>query len=236
MITPAMADYLLAPSILSADFTRLGDQIREAEAAGADWIHLDVMDGHFVPNLSMGPAILAAARRATRLPLDVHLMVEKPERLLEAFAKAGADLLTVHVESTVHLHHALQSIKDLGLRAGVTLNPATPAESILPVLPMVDLVLVMCVDPGFSGQGFIQAMLPKIGQIRRWVQERHLPVRIEVDGGITAETIGPAAEAGGDVFVAATAVFGHPQGIRAGIEALRQALAQQPVGQRIGRP
>jgi ribulose-phosphate 3-epimerase len=178
-----MGRHLLAPSILSADFTCLGEQIQQAEKAGAAWIHVDVMDGHFVPNLSIGPAVVEACRRVTRLPLDVHLMVEKPERFIESFAQAGADHLTVHVESTYHLHRVLHSIRDMGLKAGVTLNPATPLEAIAPVLPMVDLVLVMCVNPGFSGQGFIEAMLPKIRRLRDWLDRGDGQALIEVDGG-----------------------------------------------------
>jgi ribulose-phosphate 3-epimerase len=220
-----MGRHLLAPSILSADFTCLGEQIQQAEKAGAAWIHVDVMDGHFVPNLSIGPAVVEACRRVTRLPLDVHLMVEKPERFIESFAQAGADHLTVHVESTYHLHRVLHSIRDMGLKAGVTLNPATPLEAIAPVLPMVDLVLVMCVNPGFSGQGFIEAMLPKIRRLRDWLDRGDGQALIEVDGGISPSTIPELARAGADVFVAATAVFGHPQGIAAGLDSLRQALA-----------
>lgn len=219
-----MGRFLLAASILSADFARLGDQIREAEAGGADWIHVDIMDGHFVPSLSLGPAVVEACRRTTRLPLDVHLMVEQPERLIDTFAKAGADHLTVHVESTYHVHRTLQAIKDLGLRAGVTLNPGTPPECLRPVLHLADLVLVMCVNPGFSGQGFIEAGLAKVRQIRAWIDADGLPALVQVDGGITVKTIGRAAAAGAEVFAAATAVFGHPQGIAAGLSALREAL------------
>ncbi len=225
-----MGRVLLSPSILSADFTRLGEQIAEAEAGGADWIHIDVMDGHFVPNITMGPVVVEACRRATQLPLDVHLMVERPEQLLAAFAKAGADLLTVHVESTPHVHRALQAIKDLGVRAGVTLNPGTPAEALRPVLPLVDLVLVMCVNPGFSGQAFIEATLTKVGQLRSWLDLGGQRAHVMVDGGITARTAPLAVAAGADVLAAATAVFGHAQGIRAGIAELRQAIGEAVPG------
>jgi ribulose-phosphate 3-epimerase len=219
-----MGRVLIAPSILSADFTRLGEQIAEAEAAGADWIHVDIMDGHFVPNLSMGPVVVEACRRATQLPLDVHLMVERPERLISAFAKAGADLLTVHVESTPHVFRTLQAIKDLGVQAGVTLNPGTPIEALRPVLPLVDLVLVMCVNPGFSGQAFIEGALGKVSQVRAWLDEDGQRAHVMVDGGITARTAPRAVAAGADVLAVATAVFSHPQGIRAGIAEIRQAL------------
>ncbi len=216
--------YVLAPSILSADFLRLGEQIAACEQAGADWIHIDVMDGRFVPNLTMGPMIVAAARRATRLPLDVHLMVETPEPLLAAFAEAGADGLTVHVETCPHLHRTLQQIRALGCRAGVVLNPATPAALVEPVLHMVDLVLVMSVNPGFGGQAFLPEVLPKIARLRAWLDERQSPAWLEVDGGISAETIGAVRQAGATAFVAGSAVFGHPQGIAAGIQALRDQL------------
>ena len=224
MIEAMTGGYLISPSILSADFTRLGEQIAEAEDAGADWIHVDVMDGHFAPNLSMGPAIVEACRRATKLPLDVHLMIEAPERMIDAFAKAGADLLTVHIEASPHVHALLQTIHDLGLRAGVSLNPGTPAEAIAEVLPLADLILVMTVNPGFSGQGFVEATLPKLRTIRRWANEGQNKPRIEVDGGISAVTAPLAAESGADVFVAAKAIFGHPDGIAAGLRALRAAL------------
>ncbi len=215
----------IAPSILSADFTRLGDQIQEAEEAGADWIHIDVMDGHFVPNLSMGPAVVEACRRVTRLPLDVHLMVEEPSRFLEAFAHAGADHLTVHIEASPHVHRLVAAVREMGLRPGISLNPGTPAEALSEVLPLVDIVLVMSVDPGYSGQGFIEDVLPKIHTLRRWIKERKLEATIEVDGGIDAGTAPLAAAAGAEVFVAATAVFGYGGGVAAGISALREALS-----------
>ncbi len=216
--------YVIAPSILSADFLHLGQQIAACEQAGADWIHIDVMDGRFVPNLTMGPMIVAAARRATRLPLDVHLMVETPEPLLEAFAKAGADGLTVHVETCPHIHRTLQQIRDLGCRAGVVLNPGTPAALIEPVLHLTDLVLVMSVNPGFGGQAFLPEVLPKIARLRTWLDERRSSAWLEVDGGISAATIAAVQEAGATAFVAGSAIFGHPRGIAAGIQDLRAQL------------
>ncbi len=219
--------FVLAPSILSADFLHLGAQIADCEAAGADWIHIDVMDGHFVPNLTMGPLIVAAARRATRLPLDVHLMVSHPEPLLAAFAEAGADRLTVHVETCPHLHRTLQQIRALGCRPGVTLNPGTPASLIEPVLHLVDLVLVMSVNPGFGGQAFLPEVLPKIKQLRALLATHNPSAWLEVDGGISAQTIAQVQAAGATAFVAGSAIFGHPQGIAAGIQALR---AQLPAG------
>lgn len=214
--------FVIAPSILSADFLRLGEQIGECEQAGADWIHVDVMDGHFVPNLTMGAVIVEACRRATSLPLDVHLMIEKPERHLEAFAKAGANILTVHVETCPHLHHTLQQIKSLGCQAGVTLNPGTPASAIQPVLHLADLVLAMCVNPGFAGQSFLPEALPKIAEIRRMLDEIGSPAWLEVDGGISEQTLPEVRKAGANAFVAANAIFKHPRGIAAGIRALRE--------------
>ena len=214
--------YIIAPSILSADFLHLGDQIQACESAGADWIHVDVMDGHFVPNLTMGPLIVEACKRATKLPLDVHLMVEKPERLLEDFAKAGASHLTVHVETCPHLHRTLQHIRSLGCKAGVTLNPGTPALAIEPVLPFVDLVLVMSVDPGFSGGVYIPEMAAKVAEIRAALDKIGSSAWLEVDGGISVETLPEMRAAGATAFVTATAVFKYPQGIAAGIRALRE--------------
>jgi ribulose-phosphate 3-epimerase len=216
---------LLAPSILSADFTRLGDEIGLAEAGGADWIHVDVMDGHFVPNLTMGPFIVEACRRATDLPLDVHLMMENPERYLDSFAAAGASGLSVHVETCPHLHQTIQSIKSLGLRAGVVLNPSTPINSLSEIVTDVDLILIMTVNPGFGGQDFIENSIAKIraaGDLRD--QNVNSNFYIEVDGGINSSTISRAFKAGADVFVAGSAVFHHPDGAKAGVEALRHQL------------
>ncbi len=216
--------FIIAPSILSADFTCLGADVSACEAAGADWLHVDVMDGHFVPNLTMGPLIVEACRRITQLPLDVHLMIERPEQLLDAFAKAGASRLIVHVETCPHLHRTLQHIKSLGCAAGVTLNPSTPAVAIEPVLGMVDQVLVMSVNPGFGGQSFIPESLAKIRQIRAMLDDLGSSARLEVDGGIDAATLPEVRAAGADAFVAGTAVFKHPQGIAAGIRALQESL------------
>jgi len=215
--------FIIAPSILSADFLHLGDVLQTCKSAGADWIHVDVMDGHFVPNLTMGPFIVEACRRGTDLPLDVHLMIEKPENLIEAYAKAGASRLTVHVETCPHLHRTLEDIKALGCKAGVTLNPGTPALSIFSVLHLVDLVLVMSVDPGFSGGTYIPEMADKVAEIRRKLDEIGSSAWLEVDGGITPETLPEIKAAGATAFVAATAIFKHPEGIAAGIDALRNS-------------
>jgi ribulose-phosphate 3-epimerase len=198
----------IAPSILAADFGKLAAEVDAVARAGADWIHVDVMDGHFVPNLTIGPPVLKALRRATKLPLDVHLMIEEPERSLAEYAAAGADRIGVHVETSPHLHRTLQQIRALGKQACVVLNPGTPAAAVEPVLAEIDQVLVMSVNPGFGGQSFIEGVLPKLAQIRRWIDERELAVELEVDGGITPDTIERAARAGANVFVAGTAVFG----------------------------
>jgi ribulose-phosphate 3-epimerase len=216
--------FVIAPSILSSDFTRLGAQIAEAEAGGADWVHVDVMDGHFVPNLTMGPFVVEACRRATSLPIDVHLMIDNPEALLEPFARAGASHLTVHVETCPDIAGTLKKIRLLGCVPGVTLNPATPAEALAPALPLAGLVLVMTVHPGYSGQSFMPEMLPKIAEVRRQLEALNSSAWLEVDGGISAATLDRVREAGADAFVAAYAVFKHPDGIAAGLHELRQHL------------
>ncbi len=215
---------VLAPSILSVDFLNLGRELAACEFAGADWIHVDVMDGAFVPTITMGPLIVEACRRGTKLPLDVHLMIEQPERHLESFAKAGADRLTVHVETCPHLHRTLQFITSLGVKAGVTLNPSTPAAMLQPVLHLADLVLVMTVNPGFGGQSFIPEMLRKVAEVRRMLDELGSPAWLEVDGGVSEQTIPPLKKAGATAFVAGNAVFRHPQGAAAGVQALRSVL------------
>jgi len=217
--------FVIAPSILSSDFLHLGDVLGACKSAGADWIHVDVMDGHFVPNLTMGPFIVKHCRRGTDLPLDVHLMIEKPEGLLEAFVEAGASRLTVHVETCPHLHHTLEDIKALGCEAGVTLNPGTPATSIFQVLPFVDLVLVMSVDPGFSGGTYIPEMVGKVAEIRKELDRIGSSAWLEVDGGMSPETLPDMKAAGATAFVSATSIFKHPDGITAGIKSLRDVIA-----------
>lgn len=198
----------IAPSILSADFGRLAEEVRAVEAAGADLVHVDVMDGHFVPNLTIGPAVVKAVREATELPLDVHLMIEHPERYLEAFVDAGASILSVHVEACVHLHRVVQQIKEAGAKASVVVNPHTPVEMVEHVLEDVDMVLVMSVNPGFGGQAFIPQSLGKIEALARRVRERGLPVDIEVDGGVKVANSKALARAGATVLVAGSAIFG----------------------------
>lgn len=213
----------LAPSILAADFTRLGEQVREAEQAGADRIHVDVMDGHFVPNISMGPVVVKAIRPITKLPLEVHLMIEQPIRFLDAFAAAGADSMLVHVENAVNLHRTVQHIKALGKKAGVVLNPATSPIAVAEILPDVDLVLVMTVNPGFGGQKFIANTLGKIRMLRQMIDETKTDIELEVDGGIDAATTTPVVEAGARVLVAGSAIFGAPEGVAAAMQRLRNA-------------
>lgn len=200
----------ISPSILSADFARLGDEIRAIDLGGADYIHIDVMDGHFVPNITIGPLVVEAVRKVTAKPLDVHLMIENPDRYIPDFAKAGADLITVHQEAVPHLHRTIQLIKSLGKKAGVSINPATPVATLDVILDDLDLVLLMSVNPGFGGQSFIPATLAKISALRQRIQERGLSVEIEIDGGVKADNIGEIAAAGADVFVAGSAVFSTP--------------------------
>ncbi|MBE7468532.1 MAG: ribulose-phosphate 3-epimerase [Anaerolineae bacterium] len=214
--------YKLAPSILTADFTRLGTQIQEAEAAGVDWIHLDIMDGHFVPNLSFGPLLVRAIRSITRLPLDVHLMIEQPDRYLADFAEAGADRMTVHVETCPHLHRTIQQIKELGCKAGVTLNPATPLSALEEILPEVDLVLIMSVNPGFGGQKYIPASTAKIARLRAMLNALNSPAEIEVDGGINAGTIAEVVGAGATVLVVGSAIFNDRAPIAENVRRLRE--------------
>ncbi len=197
----------IAPSILSADFGRLAEEISAVEKAGADWIHIDVMDGHFVPNLTIGPGVVAALRKVTRLPFDVHLMIENPERYIDDFAKAGSDTITVHVEAAHHLHRTVGLIRERGIRAGVSLNPATPLVEIEPILPDLDLLLIMTVNPGFGGQKFIDRSLTKIREARRLVDALSSDLLIEVDGGVNLDNIGAVGEAGADVMVAGAAIF-----------------------------
>lgn len=201
---------LIAPSILSADFSRLGEEVKAVEAAGADWIHVDVMDGHFAPNITIGPLVVEAVRKVTELPLDVHLMIENPDQYLEAFAKAGSAYLTVHAEACCHLHRTIQAIKDLGVKAGVALNPATPLSAIEWILEDVDLVVVMSVNPGFGGQVFIPQALKKIRDLKSMSLSTNPKVLIEVDGGVNQKTVRSVSEAGADAFVAGSAIFGSP--------------------------
>ena len=213
---------LVAPSILSADFARLGEEIAAVEAAGADWLHVDVMDGRFVPNITIGPPVVKALRRVTKLPLDVHLMIVEPERYVDAFAEAGADTITVHVEACTHLHRTLTHIRSLGKRAGVTLNPSTNEDTLRYVLDVADQILVMSVNPGFGGQSFIREVLPKVAAIRKMIDERGLPIDLEIDGGITAETAKDAIAAGARVLVAGNAVF-NTKDYKSAIEAIRSS-------------
>ncbi len=198
----------IAPSILSADFSRLGEEIKAIDHAGADYVHVDVMDGHFVPNITIGPLIVNAIRPVTELPLDVHLMIENPDQYIPDFAKAGADIIVVHAEAVRHLHRTIQLIKSLGKKAGVSLNPATSLSVLDIILPELDLVLLMTVNPGFGGQSFIESSLPKITELRRRIDALGLPIELEVDGGVKVDNIEQAAAAGADVFVAGSAVFG----------------------------
>jgi ribulose-phosphate 3-epimerase len=226
MMEPAMnsARIKIAPSILAADFARLGEQVAVAEKAGADRIHVDIMDGHFVPNITIGPPVVRCLRPVTRLPLEAHLMIENPDEFLEAFAAAGVDSLLVHQEGAIHLHRTVQHIKTLGKTAGVVINPATPAWVLEEILPDVDLVLVMTVNPGFGGQEFIHGTLPKIRRVREMIEKTRPGCELEVDGGIEPHTAPLAVEAGADVLVAGSAVFHVPEGIASGIERLRASV------------
>jgi ribulose-phosphate 3-epimerase len=216
----------IAPSILAADFAELGAAVRAAEVGGADYIHVDVMDGHFVPNITIGPPVVAALRRVTALPLDVHLMIEAPDRYLADFARAGASIITVHVETCPHLHRTVQAIRDLGARPGVTLNPATSLESVREILPYISQVLVMTVNPGFGGQSYIPTMTAKVARLAAMIAEQPEGAEraeIEVDGGIDATTVGAVAAAGARVLVAGTNIFRHTGGVATGIRSLRAA-------------
>lgn len=215
--------FKIAPSILAADFARLGEQVKAAEAAGADWIHVDVMDGHFVPNITIGPLIVKALRPVTSLPLDVHLMIEQPGRYLADFAEAGADRITVHVETCPHLHRTIQQIKESGLRAGVTLNPATPLSTLEEILPAVDLVLIMSVNPGFGGQSYIPGSTARISRLRAMLDGIGSEAELEVDGGVNTETIREVVEAGATVLVIGSAIFKDQASVAKNIERLRAA-------------
>ncbi len=213
----------IAPSILSSDFGRLGEEIAAVEAGGADWIHVDVMDGHFVPNITIGPVVVEGARRATELPLDVHLMIEDPDRYVDAFAEAGADVITVHAEACRHLHRTLQRIRQAGSKAGVALNPATPIEAVGEVLDELDLLLIMSVNPGFGGQAFIERSVEKVASARRMLDEAGSGAELEVDGGVDRSNAATLVDAGATVLVAGSAVYGHPDGAAAGVRAIRNA-------------
>ncbi len=217
----------IAPSILSADFSRLGEEVRAVEAAGADYIHVDVMDGHFVPNITIGPPVVAALRKVTTLPLDVHLMIMDPDRYIADFAAAGADIIVVHAEASTHLHRTVQLIRSLGKKAGVSLNPATPLNCLEYVLADLDLVLLMTVNPGFGGQSFIEECIPKIRSLRAMLDKRGIEAELEVDGGVKVDNISRIAHAGADVFVAGSAVFSSCDYL-ATINALKQQ-AREPV-------
>lgn len=214
----------LSPSILSADFSRLGEQIAEAEKAGADYIHVDVMDGRFVPNITIGAPVVKAMRPRTSLPLDVHLMIEKPLGQIPSFAEAGADIITVHAEACTHLHRAVQRIRELGVKAGVSLNPATPLTELDEILPSLDLVLLMSVNPGFGGQPFIEDSIDKIARMRAMLDKRGLSAELEVDGGITAEIAPQVVKAGATVLVAGTAVFHPGESVKDAIQHLRESF------------
>lgn len=216
----------IAPSILSADFSKLGDEIKEVEQAGADYIHVDVMDGHFVPNITIGPLVVEAIRPITTLPLDVHLMIENPDQYIDQFADSGADIITVHYEACTHLHRTIMHIKEKGVKAGLVINPATPVELIRPILPELDLLLFMTVNPGFGGQSFIPSVLDQIKQADQWRKDMQLDLEFEVDGGINTETARWCKEAGVDVFVAGSFIFNKTDRKEA-IDQLRQVIEEK---------
>ena len=215
---------LIAPSILSADFTKLGEEVRAVEAVGADWIHADVMDGHFVPNITLGPMIVEAVRRVTELPIDVHLMIENPERYISDFARAGANYISIQAETCSHMDRTLNLIKECGARAGVVLNPSTPLITLEWVLDLVDYVLIMSVNPGFGGQKFIPSSLEKLTSLRQMIDQRGKSILIEIDGGINEKTIADVSRAGADVFVAGSAIFGSPD-YKKTIDTFRKLIA-----------
>ena len=219
-----MNKFLLAPSIIASDFTHLADEIAACESAGADWLHVDVMDGHFVPTITVGPLFVEACKRATKLPLDVHLMISDPDQYLEVFAKAGASHLTVHVEACSNVLQTIDKIKSLGCMAGITLNPLTPASALDAALPLADLVLVMSVNPGYSGQSFMPEMIGKVEEVRDKLNALRSQAWLEVDGGINSETLPLMYKAGANVFVAGNAAFKHAQGVTGGIRSLRGSL------------
>ncbi|GAB4399045.1 MAG: ribulose-phosphate 3-epimerase [Anaerolineales bacterium] len=219
-----MTNYLLAPSIIASDFAHIADEVAAIESAGADWIHVDVMDGHFVPDITIGPLFVKSLKRVAKLPLDAHLMISEPEKYIPAFAEAGANNITIHVETCPHLPSVIEKIKSLGCTAGVTLNPATPVSAIDHVLPLVDLVLIMSVVPGFSGQKFMPEMIGKVEEVRAKLNALRSTARLEVDGGINTETLPLMKKAGANVFVAGNSVFKHTQGSAAGVRALKEIL------------
>lgn len=220
-----MNKFIIAPSIIAADLTHVADEIAACESAGADWLHMDIMDGHFVPTITVGPLFVEACKRATKLPLDVHLMIEDPEKHIEAFAKAGANNITVHVEACPDLVHTINKIKSLGCTAGITLNPATPASALDSALPLADLVLVMSVNPGYSGQTFMPEMIGKVEEVRNKLSALRSKAHLEVDGGISVDTLPLMYKAGATAFVTGTAAFKHPKGVGEGIKALRECVA-----------